>query len=224
MELALKRTDYIVIDDRDAGPGEAKAPPKAAEGSLEDEEVADLKPLSSYELATLGLNAASFVLNSEEPLDTLLKLSQDFPKHLSVISAHNASKEFLAEHKANREKLLPPGYNVLWINGVQIDPRNVDAFSLLEHLRRERLLINGMRELGFSGLESIKILSHSSITESQADDEPQRYDFRDETEGGHAIMWLNDLEKDKRYEDWPATINAVRLHNDTQLLPYSQVS
>ncbi|KAF2802028.1 uncharacterized protein BDZ99DRAFT_552384 [Mytilinidion resinicola] len=210
VELALKRTDYIVIDDRPAEQAAEKGSQKPLQGELHDEdEITDLKPLSASELRLLGSNAASFVLNSEQPLDTLLKLSQDFPKHSSSISSHNASAEFIAEHKSNREQLLPAGYNVIWINGVQINARDVDAFSLLVHLRRERKLINGIRELGLSGLDAINVLSHSAITESHIDDEPQRYDFRDEIEGGNVIMWLNDIEKDKRYEDWPTSLAAL---------------
>lgn len=209
VELALKRTDYIVIDDRPAEQAAEITAQKPSQGELQDEEITDLKPLSASELRSLGSNAASFVLNSDQPLDTLLRLSQDFPKHSSSIASHNASAEFLAEHKSNRDQLLPAGYNVMWINGVQINARDVDAFSLLAHLRRERKLINGFRDLGLSGPEAISILSHSAITESMIDEEPQRYDFRDELEGGGIIMWLNDITKDKRYEDWPTSLAAV---------------
>ncbi|KAJ9665182.1 killer toxin resistant protein [Coniosporium apollinis] len=209
VELALKRTDYIVIDDREAEQAGTREAPKPAGGTLQDEDVSDLKPLSASELSGLGLKTASFVLDTEEPLDTLLKLSQDFPKHSSAIAAHNLTSEFLAEHSNNAELALPPGYNVFWINGVQVDPRKIDAFSLLDHLRRERRLINGLQGLGFSGPEAISVLSHTAIAEAQAEDEPQRYDYRDGPEGGNVIMWLNDIEKDKRYEAWPTSITAL---------------
>ncbi|KAF2268500.1 hypothetical protein CC78DRAFT_510304 [Lojkania enalia] len=210
VELQLKRTDYIVIDDRPAEQGEKAASQKPLDTQLvDDEEVSDLKPLSASEVSDLGLNAASFVMKSDQPLDTLLKLVQDFPKHSSAIVAHNASEEFIKEHEANREQLLPAGYNVIWINGVQIPQRDVNPFTLLEHLRRERRLINGVRSQGLSGPEAIYLLSNSAITESRAEDEPQRYDFRDEIEGGRVIIWLNDIEKDKRYEDWPSSLAAL---------------
>lgn len=212
VELALKRTDYIVIDDREAEQAGTKEAPKPAGDTLQDEDVSDLKPLSASELSGLSLKTASFVLNTEDPLDTLLRISQDFPKHSSAVAAHNATAEFLAEHSNNGELALPPGYNVFWINGVQVDPRKIDAFSLLDHLRRERRLINGLQALGFSGPEAISVLSHSAIAEAQAEDEPQRYDYRDGPEGGNVIMWLNDIEKDKRYEDWPTSITAVGTH------------
>ncbi|KAF2730093.1 UDP-glucose:glyco protein glucosyltransferas-like protein [Polyplosphaeria fusca] len=209
VELQLKRTDYIVIDDRPAEQGDKDAAQKPLGTELHDDEVSDLKPLSASEVSNLGLNAASFVLKSEQPLDTLQRLVQDFPKHSSAIVAHNASEEFLQEHLSNREQLLPAGYNVIWINGVQIPNRDINPFTLLEHLRRERALINGIQEQGLTGPEAIDLLSYSAITETQTEDEPQRYDFRDEIEGGHVVIWLNDIEKDKRYEDWPSALTSL---------------
>ncbi|OMP84981.1 UDP-glucose:glycoprotein glucosyltransferase [Diplodia seriata] len=209
VELALKRTDYIVIDDRQAE-DDAKAPAAdAAQAVLQDEEVADLKPLSESDLKGLGLKAGSFVMGSEDPLDTLLKLSQDFPKHSSAIAAHDVSKDFLKEHKANREAVLPPGYNILWINGVQVMPRDVDAFALLEHLRRERQIVNSVRKLGFTPPEAINVLANNNIAKAKDNDEPQRYDWRDSTEGGNVIVFLNNLEKDKRYAEWPESLRAL---------------
>ncbi|KAK3671783.1 killer toxin resistant protein [Recurvomyces mirabilis] len=208
VELALKRTDYIVIDDRKEGEEEqAQAP--AGETTLVDDEVSDLRPLSSSELLRLGLKASSFVMASESPFDTLLRLTQDFPKHSSAIASTNVSTEFYTEHQANREALLPPGFNVLWINGVQIMPRDVDAYSLLEHLRRERKMISSVRDLGLTGPEAINLLAHEAITASAVDQEVQRYDWRDGSEGGNVIMWLNDIEKDKRYAEWSGSVTAL---------------
>lgn len=209
--LQLKRTDYIVIDDRaPADNGETLATQKPLEAELHDDaDVSDLKPLSKDEVADLGLKAASFVMKNEQPMDTLLKLVQDFPKYSSAIVAHNASEEFVAEHELNRGQLLPAGLNILWINGVQIPARDVNPFTLLEHLRRERSLINGVRSQGLSGPDAISLLSHSAITETQAGDEPQRYDFRDEIEGGNVIVWMNNIEKDARYDMWPTQIQAL---------------
>ncbi|QIW98903.1 hypothetical protein AMS68_004421 [Peltaster fructicola] len=206
VELALKRTDYIVIDDREA---EEKSEREARSATLNDEEVSDLRPLAASEVRNLALNAAAFVLASDDPLETLLKLTQDFPKHSSAIAAGNYSNEFAKEHTANREIVLPPGYNILWINGVQITPRDVDAYSLLEHLRRERRLISNVQKLGLNGPQAIELLTHEAITNSQTDQDVQRYDWRDVNEGGNVIMWLNDLEGDKRYEDWSSSITAL---------------
>ncbi len=211
MELALKRTDYIVIDDRDASGSDGESKTQSPEtGSPDDQDTSRLKPLAASELSDLGLKAASFVMNSKEPLNALQTLTQDFPLLSTAISGHNISSDFLEEHRGNRKLVVPAGYTVMWINGVQIDPRQVDAFNLLGHLRRERRLVESIRTLGFTGPETINILSHSAIAEASANEDPWRYDYRDENEGGGVIIWLNDLEKDKRYSTWPTDMKAVR--------------
>lgn len=208
VELALKRTDYIVIDDRKDDEEVSKATTET-EVKFEDEEMADLKPLSMSELSSLGLKAASFIMQSDKPFDSLIKLSQDFPKHSSAIASHDISSDFIAEHNYNRGKLVPAGYNVLWVNGVQMIERQIDAISMLDILRKERQLINGVRNLGLTGLQAVQLLSHSNISAANSDGDVQRFDWRDEIEGGHVIMWLNDIEKDKRYAEFPAALGAL---------------
>lgn len=211
VELQLKRTDYIVIDDRQAREQEAADQRSLGTGLEDDGEITDLKPLSKDEVSDLGVKAASFAMDAKDPMETLLKLVKDFPKWSSIIAAHNASDSFLEEHLKNREQLLPTGYNVIWINGVQVPARDVNPYSLLSHLRRERNLINGIRSQGLSGSDTISLLSHPAITEIQTEDEPQRYDFRDTTEGGDVIVYLNNIEKDSRYESWPTELRAVSM-------------
>ncbi|TLS23762.1 uncharacterized protein PpBr36_06649 [Pyricularia pennisetigena] len=217
VELALKRTDYIVIDDR---ANEKTAQDDSAQkplvgGSSEivlngDEEVADLKPLSASELEQLGLKAADFILRGEKPFETLLKLTQDFPKYSGSVSAHNVSAEFRTEHNANRMVLqIPSGSNILWMNGVQLIERQIQSFGLVDVLRRERQLINEVRDLGLSGREAVDLLSHSDVASSKANDEPPRFDWRDEKEDGKVIVWLNNLEKDKRYESYSPHIMTL---------------
>ncbi|KAJ9210951.1 CAZyme family GT24 [Paecilomyces variotii] len=226
VELALKRTDYIVIDDREADPKDQKisAGKKASIAGIDDlkeESPVDLKPLSASELSGLGLSAASFIVNSADPLETFLKVTEDFPKHSSAIAAHNATIEFLKEFRSNRAGTLslPSGYNVMWINGVQMDPRQIDAFSLLEHLRKERMLITRFKDLGLSAQDAVNLLWHPALAEVQTTDEPQRYDYRDSTEGGDVIIWLNNIEKDKRYEGWPTALIALLQHSRPGQLP-----
>jgi UDP-glucose:glycoprotein glucosyltransferase len=209
IELALKRTDYIVIDDRQAEDSDS-ANTNASGAKLTDEDVADLKPLSSSELLRLDMRASSFVMDSADPFDTLMKLTQDFPKHSAAMSAHEISRKFRREHSANREIFLPAGYNVIWVNGLQILERDFDAYAMLEHLRRERKLIKSARDLGLSGKEAVQFLSHPSIAAASSGQEPQRYDWRDELEGGNVIIWMNDIEHDKRYLEWPSQVKAVR--------------
>jgi UDP-glucose:glycoprotein glucosyltransferase len=209
VELALKRTDYIVIDDREADKSETASAIPETEVKFEDEELADLKPLSTSELFGLGLKASSFIMQSKDPFDTLVKLSQDFPKYSSAVASHNATEEFLLEHAYNREQLVPAGYNVWWMNGVQLIDRQIEALSFLDILRRERKLINGVRDLGLTGPEAVKLLSHTEVSSAKVENDAQRFDWRDTIEGGNVIIWMNDIEKDKRYDSWPPSLTAV---------------
>ncbi|KAJ5960509.1 uncharacterized protein N7479_007659 [Penicillium vulpinum] len=210
VELALKRTDYIVIDDRDAEQLAEKATESLPTDLDETKEDApdDLRPLSSSEVTRLGLNSVSYVMDSPDPLGTLIKISQNFPKYSSIVAAHNSTGEMAQEVRHNRIKMLPGGYNAIWINGVQMSTQQIDAFSLLEHLRRERKLIEKFRGLGLSADDVVKLLSHPLLTEDQGDAEEQRYDFRDDLEGNQVIIWMNNLEKDSRYESWPSDLEA----------------
>ena len=115
----------------------------------------------------------------------------------------------MIEHANNRESFLPAGYNVLWMNGQQVQAREMDAYSLLEQMRRERSIVGNLRSLGFSGTEAVKILSHQSVAASKTEGDAQRYDYRDDLEGGRVIIWLNDIEKDKRYAEWPKHTSAL---------------
>lgn len=215
VELALKRTDYIVIDDRKAEEDGAQKPITSGTSEVvldEEEEVADLKPLSTSELKDLGLKAGSFIMHSDSPFDTLLKLSQDFPKYSTSLASHNVSEEFLKEYKANRATLVPGGINVLWMNGVQLVERQMDAFTLVDLLRRERKMIHGVMDLGLTGEEAISLLAHKSVAEAKTDDsDVQRFVWHDRPEDGKVIVWLNSIEKDKRYEGWPKSLMAVSL-------------
>lgn len=203
VELALKRTDYIVIDDRDEDATKEAPAAKSVKGVvLEDAEVADLKPLSKAELAGLGIKAASFIMESEMPFRMLARLSQDFPRYSNAIAAHNASSHFIKEHHSNSGKLVPAGLNVFWLNGLRVKNRELDAFALLDRIRKERAFIRGFGALGLSAPQTIDLLSNENIATIAADDDAPRFDWRDDKEDGKAIIWLNDIEKDKRYAGW----------------------
>ncbi|EXJ94587.1 hypothetical protein A1O1_02983 [Capronia coronata CBS 617.96] len=209
VELVLKRTDYIVIDDRDSSTPES---PNADDISLQkakDDDISDLKPLTTSEVVNLGLNAASFIASSSDPLQSLIQITSDFPRYSSLLASTNASKEFLLEHKSNRERFLPSGYSVFWINGVQIEPRQINAYSLLDHLRRERRIIGDLKDIGLTSSEAINLLSSEVIAEAQANDMPQRFDWRDAIEEDNVLMWLNDLEHDRRYAAWPTDLRHL---------------
>ncbi|AEO67685.1 glycosyltransferase family 24 protein [Thermothielavioides terrestris NRRL 8126] len=219
VELTLKRTDYIVIDDRDTGAAgapadEAQKPITSSDIVLdEEEEITDIKPLEKSELSLLGVKAASFIMQSESPFDTLLKLTQDFPKYSNSLGAHNVSAKFAAEYEENQKMLGPDGRNILWMNGVQLVDRQIQPFGLVDVLKRERKLIKGVLDLGLTGQQAVSLLGHTEVAQAKSgDEEPRRFDWRDRLEDGRVIIWLNNLEKDKRYADFSPHLWALIQH------------
>lgn len=212
VELALKRTDYIVIDDRlqnEEPRRENTGPGAGLDGS---EDVADIKPLAASDLSSLGLKATSFILQSDDPLETLIKLTQDLPKFLTTIVAHNVSTQFEKDFKLNSLQGVPDGLNMLWLNGVQLIERQIEPFALIERLRQERKLIDGFRALGLNGKQAVSILGHQDVSAAKEGTEALRYDWTDRLEDGRVIIWLNDIESDDIYEEYPKSLKSVS-HN-----------
>ncbi|KAL2890526.1 UDP-glucose glycoprotein glucosyltransferase [Ceratocystis lukuohia] len=225
VELSLKRTDYIVIDDRETGDQPAV---KDTTDDLQvvlndDEEVADLKPLSKAELLNLGLSTTSYIMQSPNPFDTLVKVSQDFPKYSAKLAAHEIASEIL-EKRPKRDVNTPAGRNMMWINGVQQIERQIEPFNLLEALRRERKLIQGVRSLGLNARQANALLGHNAITGSKISEDSIRYDWRDNLEGNRVIMWMNDLEKDPGYAQFDRSVKALLRQNFGQIPPSPETS
>ncbi|KAI0520861.1 UDP-glucose:glycoprotein glucosyltransferase [Xylaria bambusicola] len=212
VELQLKRTDYIVIDDREAHDSTLDKPKKTASTEVVldgEEEMSDLKPLAASELAGLGLKTGSFIMESEDPFQTLIKLTQDFPRFSTSVAARNASNAFITEHRQNREVAAPAGANALWLNGVQLSERQIDPYTLISSIRRERAFIKGATDLGLTAKQAISLLGNQEVTMAKSEDEGPRFDWRDDLEDGRVIIWLNDIEKDKRYASFSPNLSTL---------------
>ncbi|PHH71426.1 hypothetical protein CDD82_6524 [Ophiocordyceps australis] len=215
VDISLKRTDYIVIDDRAAEKDGVQKPLASAAFLDDSSQAADIRPLSTSELALLGMKTASFILESENRLETLIKLTKDFPRYSSSIVAHNVSADCAAEFEQHRADIGRGGINFVWINGLQLAERQMEPFALVQLLRRERKLMDSIRDIGLNGKQAVSLLGHKAIVASKSNKESLRYDWTDQSESSQAIIWLNNIEEDARYQEYPASLNA------TQFLQYT---
>jgi UDP-glucose:glycoprotein glucosyltransferase len=103
------------------------------------------------------------------------------------------------------------------MNGMQVARDKVEAFNLLSVMRRERTFVNSLRQLGLTGDQAVKLLSHEKIAEKIETGAINRFDIRDDIEGGNVIIWMNDLEKDSRYKQWPMGIRNVQPFSTTKV-------
>ncbi|ORZ00818.1 UDP-glucose:Glyco protein glucosyltransferase-domain-containing protein [Syncephalastrum racemosum] len=211
VELALKNTDYLVIDDREkedqqeqdstvksklAGLGK-----KISQTLFDTGAPATIEPLASKEIKDLGLKAAKFIRKSKKPLNTLVQLSQDFPKY-----AHRVSELHLDESDQNTfNSIIAQGENSMWINGLPLDSTEVEAFSLVRILRQEADRIAGYERLGLNSRQAIDVMTHPALAGDHTDESVKDiYDVRSEL-----VEWWNDLEKDKRYKGWSSNIFEI---------------
>ncbi|CAG8465787.1 2505_t:CDS:10 [Scutellospora calospora] len=214
VELALKNTDYIVIDDRKVETGDAnesdesvnQEPALQEKPSIDhlfDQQISEIRPLKYGEI-----KATQFVLEAQNPLLALSQLSQDFPKYSVPISQITLNSSFEAEILFNQRYNTGLERNSIWINGLNIDTSSVNPFSLLKTLHRERQIILSLKSLGLSLQQSLELLASPIIVESKSSQELFRgvFDVRDKSEKEHVVVWLNDLEKDERYAHWPSRI------------------
>jgi UDP-glucose:glycoprotein glucosyltransferase len=87
-----------------------------------------IDPLTPIEIQSLGLKAAQYVARSSNPLETLARLSQDFPKYAKSISAIELDKDFEEEIMENQASFLRSGLNAVWLNGKGLEFSQVDPF------------------------------------------------------------------------------------------------
>lgn len=87
--------------------------------------------------------------------------------------------------------------------------------SLIRLLRRERESIASLTTLGMSSKKAIDLLTDIGAVEAaEGGNEPVGlFDVRDKSEGKNLVVWMNDLESDKRYADWDSKLEVLRRPN-----------
>lgn len=71
---------------------------------------------------------------------------------------------------------------------------------MLSHLRDERDLVLSLTRIGLTPKQAIRLISDQHIGLAQTEDDPSEgtVDASDREEGGTAITYWNDIEKDSR--------------------------
>lgn len=172
---------------------------------LEKHKEITIAPLKAWQLQDLGLQASERIAatQSDEALQILQMTAQNFPlqaKHLLHIPV---TEEFKNEMKHNIELFgrnlnLQPPDAALFVNGLFFDAETLDIFTLLETLRSESRVLDGLHNLGFKGKSSEPLLALDLSSTSSKD---FAIDIRDS-----AISWINDIENDAQYRRWPNSV------------------
>lgn len=171
------------------------------------ESTMELAPLKPWQTQDLSLQAAQRVLEADpaDALTVLEDLSQNFPMRARSLSKVQVKSDLKKVWKRQRSRIessfnMEPGTGAMFLNGLQVPTESTDIFSLSTMLRKEAKLVESLHQTGLT-LEQIKALVHLDTTNKNTQ---YGVDIRDSS-----IQWLNNLEKDKKYQQWPRSMQEI---------------
>ncbi|XP_063744550.1 UDP-glucose:glycoprotein glucosyltransferase 2 isoform X3 [Eleginops maclovinus] len=167
----------------------------------------DMVPLKVWEMQDLSVQAAARILSEPkyDALKLMRDLSQNFPSKARSLTRVAVKQEMRKEIEENQKRLgetvgVHPGDGELFINGLHIDLDVHNPFSILDILRGEARVLEGLHNLGIKGDHQGKLLR----LPVNAVDDSYALDIRDP-----AIMWINDIENDPPYHSWPTGVQEL---------------
>ncbi|KAI6043927.1 glycosyltransferase family 24 protein [Pisolithus marmoratus] len=224
--LDLKKTDYLVIDDRHWSAGtsdssDSDASPSSHENAKDvnfSEDVLSCvfeslpyvdeltegrakagEPLSTQEIADLGLKATQFLASfSVQPrvgsvhahrcwdhppsIEALVRtLSTSFPLYATSLARKIAVSDELKDEVYENWAKAAPGANMVWVNGRVLNEdqgASGNIFGVLRTLQRERRLVKSLVGLGLTHEQAIELLMHPAHSLAQPmgveDKEPKK--------------------------------------------------
>uniref|UniRef100_A0A8C2EMJ3 UDP-glucose ceramide glucosyltransferase-like 1 n=1 Tax=Cyprinus carpio TaxID=7962 RepID=A0A8C2EMJ3_CYPCA len=230
VELAIKSTEYKAVDDtqvkvttdnvdeNDEVQGFLFGKLKKSHPELQEElgelrkhlleSTNDMTPLKVWELQDLSFQAASRIMTVSkfDSLKLMQDLSQNFPSRARSLTRVAVNQDMKKEIEENQKRLsesmgIHPGDAGLFINGIHVDLDLHNPFSILDILRTEAKILQGLHNLGIRGSSISKFLHLPSSTTLE---DGYALDIRHTS-----IMWVNDIEKDSMYRHWPSSLQEL---------------
>ncbi|GJF00041.1 glycosyltransferase family 24 protein [Phanerochaete sordida] len=224
--LDLKKMDYLALDDRRQGSGgtddgsddafstatETDAIASLIQQYPADADIDYTAALTPEELQDVGLQAAQLIADSSDPLAALKQLSQDFPKYATTIARRVTVSDAVEAEFLFKNARVAAGGSAAWLNGAPLTEGDMNPFSLLRLLRKERAIMRQLAALGLAPAQSLELLTHRAVGSAQADGGAldALFDASDRREGGAALLWCNDLRTDARYARWSESLGAMK--------------
>ncbi|PVU92123.1 hypothetical protein BB561_004033 [Smittium simulii] len=241
VELALKSTEYNVtnesslfdiIDSEPEGSGSEwdfnlnkyntvqTNMDKSKYLNFYDKQSSVTEDFSDDEKNTMSLKATQVILNSKSPIDMFNWIVSDFPKYAKFVSSQSSLKN-LTYIAALRESSIETPLNEISLNGLVLKKKNLNIFSLINHIETERKAVVALMKLGFTTSQATGFISapRNFDKNSKVNSGVIAYDVRDNSESKVVISWLNNLEKDSRYKTWSSNANIVYTIQSTGAAP-----
>lgn len=123
----------------------------------------EIAPLKAWEFQELGLQASHRVaqIQGEEALQILQLTAQNFPSQAKSLLHHKVSEDFKKEMRHNIDILgkqlnIQPPDAALFVNGLYFDAETLDLNILLEILRSELRVLDGLHKLSKKDSKRLK--------------------------------------------------------------------
>uniref|UniRef100_A0AAY5E847 UDP-glucose glycoprotein glucosyltransferase 1 n=1 Tax=Electrophorus electricus TaxID=8005 RepID=A0AAY5E847_ELEEL len=216
VELAIKNQEYKAKDDTQVQGADVNATVIVAAFLREQlkelrkhlvESTNEMAPLKVWQMQDLSFQTAARILAapSVDALNVMRDLSQNFPNKARSITKTVVNSEIRKEIEENQKYFkgtlgLQPGDSALFINGLHIDLDVQDIFSILDILRSEARVMEGLRSLLVDSPHVHDILK----LDVQPADSDYGVDIR-----SPAVYWINNLETDGRYASWPSNVQEL---------------
>ena len=163
VELAVKNTEYKVVDDRDDGISQEDSTQLLFDSIIPDFEFDVSLPSIQkvVNVETIGLKFKRYLLSKDDPLKYLEYIVQNFPRYNYFISNLDnlTSSEYHVMKSAffKNNKLIDKDTN-LWINGYEIDTTRFDYYKLIRFLKSEQELFTSLEKLDVSFNDTRRLL------------------------------------------------------------------
>lgn len=168
-------------------------------------EIANLKV---WEMQELSLQATAKVVSiqNNDSLKLLREISQNFPVQAKTLTKISVDSEMKKEIDRNQQIFmqnlnLAPNDAALFINGLYFDAETVDVFTLLNIVKQELKLVEGLHKLVDGDKKRINKLISLDVN---SDKHEYQIDIRD-----GSIVYINDIENDKMYKNWPTSLQDM---------------
>lgn len=204
----IKRTDYLVVDDRSTESEQLKidlsAPHSVPESDLPFLDFAAVRQIRELE----GSEA--------DKLELLKKLSFEFPIHAPEL-ADAFTLEEMQEYVENLDPYSSLGFNGAFVDGVLT--KFTDVNSLFTALAEEQKIVNILKAYTPADTNLPQLLTSGIALDTEDLDSPlpagNRYDL---STGGEVIGWLNDIERDSLYMQFQDDLDILQ-SVDTAFVP-----
>ena len=178
--------------------------------------VGDKNEMKVWKMKDLGLQTLQSIVNAPNVLDRMTELVQSFPLHAPSLSSlkvlPSVKTEVSQMHESGLLRYLPR--NSLFINGnrIRIDDNTFNIFDVLITIKNEYAQMNTLDGMGLpkilrNKLKNIALDAADSTSESDSMGDITRVDVSNARKS--AIIFWNNLERDKAYKRWPKTVKQL---------------